>query len=538
MNHRHPAPEMATAHPTRCCPAGTSPRTSFARQRGISAVLLLFLIGGAAALAAYTTESTRLSSNAAQLKRATDAAALALANDASNDGTTATQRQELASRYVSANLGMDSELARQLQRIDVEESRDGDQRTFRVSASFEARPLLLGGASREVVVQSAAQAQHPRTEVALIIDSTMALKTVADLRAQAEAAKYFVDQLFTASQGSGPDDERGGLWMSVIPFAQEVNVYDPDDDRIHRWTSRAALRPTYHEALNFFRDMWQAGYRDLSDRRIPNRRAERLGLFRGRGPHERMFWDNPPTQPTFQIVYDPISTALAELSKPIPSSRRYYAISFQQTTNGGGIGSHTWETDWDIPNATLLPLEASRQKIHERIDSIDGGSQSVIPNAMGWAGSTLSPSWRGSAGWGDDELPLDYDPDAKGGRYKSIVMFFKWSDHINDSLGNLWNYGASGTKADTLTRYQELCRDFDARGIKVYAVVHDISSGGIANDQWSHINALTNWLPACTGNGERMQVVSGPAFVDSAKSAFKSIADEIKREQRPPRLIE
>ena len=81
--------------------------TSRHRQRGSVAPFMVLALGGALLATAYSIETSRMSNGAAQLKRATDAAALAVTMAYASDQNT--DVQALAERYVQANLGLDNE---------------------------------------------------------------------------------------------------------------------------------------------------------------------------------------------------------------------------------------------------------------------------------------------------------------------------------------------------------------------------------------------------------------------------------------------
>ncbi|HEY0201334.1 MAG TPA: hypothetical protein VGC24_06550 [Burkholderiaceae bacterium] len=118
------------------------------RQRGGAIVLLLLLIGAITALAAFASDSVRMTADAAQLKRATDAAAMAGAMARAKDRDV--DIQTIAARYVAANLGMDTaQLDSQLQ-VTASAITQDDSPGSRVTASFPAASRLSGTESQAV----------------------------------------------------------------------------------------------------------------------------------------------------------------------------------------------------------------------------------------------------------------------------------------------------------------------------------------------------------------------------------------------------
>ena len=93
--------------------------------------------------------------------------------------------------------------------------------------------------------------------------------------------------------GTRPD---GRTWLALVPYSQSVNVYDAEDsNRILRWATPAALRPVELRSL-FTR------YAGLNDRRIPDRRANLLCMYRGLARGQNYFWDQAPSG-QFKIHY-------------------------------------------------------------------------------------------------------------------------------------------------------------------------------------------------------------------------------------------
>ena len=84
-------------------------------EHGGVAPFMVLAIGGALLATAYAIDLARMTNNAAQIKRATDAAAIAIGNQLLMDSrSTPEQLSKMAWGYVQNNLGMDSDLFEQI----------------------------------------------------------------------------------------------------------------------------------------------------------------------------------------------------------------------------------------------------------------------------------------------------------------------------------------------------------------------------------------------------------------------------------------
>ncbi|RMX06856.1 pilus assembly protein [Corticibacter populi] len=401
--------------------ARTSPTPQCARQRGGATVLLLLLIVAVMALAAYSADGPRMTADAAQLKRATDAAALAATQAYAEDGEA--DIQAIAERYINANLGMDSaQTGNQLRITTTIIESDGDE-GVRVSATFEAASLLNGAGPQDVTVYSTAVARNRTLEVALTIPNTLS-ENAPNLSVLRRLGKDFAQNLI---------GERDNVFLSLVPYSQIVNVYDAaHPNRIRQWAAPGALNPV--ELTSLFR----SGYGSLADNRIPDRRANLLCLYRGLNQGENYFWDQAPSG-QFLIHYRhdlPINGSPG--APPI-----FWVGPNPDFGKATGVNDTRYMTaDRGCPHAPLLPLTNDLGKIADRLDIMSTRFNNNHAIAIGWAAMSLSPAFRGSAGWGlSDDLPKDFKADG-GNSYKAIILLvnssgLRWfdSDAYNSYVG-------------------------------------------------------------------------------------------------------
>lgn len=511
--------------------------TSRQYQQGGAAVLLLLLLGAVVALAAFNSDSTRLSADAAQLKRATDAAALATVTTLVNNPDS--DLQQIAERYVRANLGMDSaQTGNELEvSIEIFES-DGDP-AVRVHASFSAQALLNKAGPRPVSVSSAALARNKSLEVALALPNTLN-EDSAELAVLRRLGKRFARTLIGQSNNT---------WLALVPYSQSVNIYDPaHSNRIRSWASGNALTPV--ELTSLFR----SGYGSLADRRMPDRRAELLCMYRGLNRGENYYWDQAPGG-QFRIYYrhDLPSNDLAYGVEP-------YTISWTGPNPDFGKATGVNDTryliaDRGCPNAALLPLSNDLNAIDDRLEQMRSRFNTNYAIAMGWSAMALAPAFRGGDGWGlEDDLPQDFDENGND-RIKAIVFVVKstaqrWfdSDSYNSYVGEkIDGAGQTGSNDDHLIteRFRNLCTSFRQRGLKFYLIV---TGSDEAQDEDGNITSASYFrsvagpgLNVCAEKNSDQSYLSGSTFVDSEgeiEDRLEEIAQHLQQLSNEVHLIE
>lgn len=525
----------------------------FARQeRGAGTSFYVLSAMALLVSAAFIVDTSTATGDAAQIKRATDAAALAvgrqvLLSGKRNETVSQEQLAELAFDYVKANLGVNSKLAEEitLDNVGLSEGRNGDNYpTYTVTADFTTSAELLRLASSQQQIYSRVEVVNRSTEVSLILPNTLS-EDSGNLAALRRIGNEFAENLI------GDSDN---VWLALVPHSQSVSVYDADHtNRIRQWAASGALRPVELTSL------FNSGYSGLADARMPDRRARLLCMFRGLNQGENYFWDEAPGG-QFGIYY----------RADIPSNDSDYGIApltitwigpnpdFGQAT--GANDTRTLIADRGCPSAALLPLTNDLDKISQRLDEMSRRFNTNYAIAMGWAAMALAPAFRGSAGWGlDDDLPKDFD-EGGGERIKAIVMLVnstgqRWfdTDSYNRYVGEAIDGcstsagGANCNNYDALTeaRFASLCASFRARNLKFYLVA---TGNDEATDEDGAIASASDFrriagagLQTCAEKSSDLSYYNGTDFVASEgkiRDRLSEIVDELHQKSGFIRLIE
>lgn len=505
------------------------------RQRGAAAIFLLLLISGVVMLAAYASDGTRMTADAAQLKRATDAAALAAA--AAYAESRDARVGDIAQRYVEANLGMDrAQLGNRLN-VVAQTITAQDSPGVRVTAMFSANAMLNSFESQSVTVSSAAISRNRSLEVALILPNSGS-ENAGNLQVLRRLGKRFATRLLEDTEEA---------WLALVPFSQSVNVYDPRyPNRVVDWSKDSALRPV--ELTSLFRN----GYRGLDDRRIPDRAANLTCLYRGLSPGDNYFWTQAPAK-QFQIYY--------RHDLPINGSPGAPPISWVGPNPDFGQATGVNDTrfivaDKGCPNAPLLPLTNDMSKIEARLDQMSTRFNTNYAIAMGWAAMALAPAFRGDAGWGlEDDLPLDFD-DGTGDRIKAVILLVnstgqRWfdTDSYNAYVGEAVDNGGQSEEGAVTRRFRDLCNTFKSRRMKFYMLVvgedetpnNDLGAEGNIDGASEFRRIAGPGLRVCSDKASDQTYLNGRDFVQQEgrfQERLDAISDELRQLASMTTLIE
>lgn len=421
---------------------------------------VLIIVGGVIAVS-FAVDTTRMVNSSAQVKRATDVAALAIGNiQLANGNGDNVDLQKIASGYVLSNLGMDSGLINQIEaeQVTVTKGEVDGSPTYKVSVSLIAQSDLLKAGGQEQVIYSTVEVVSRPTEVALILPNS-GVENSAELAALRKVSKEFARNLLGDESAGTAINQK--VWLSLVPFSQSVNVYDADDpDRINRWAEFGALNPPE------LRSLFKTGkVRSLADPRFPDRAADLLCMYRGLSKGENFFWDQSPSG-QFEIYY---RHDLPENGSPGAPPVSWVG------PNPNFPDTQAKDTRWIVadkgcPSAPLLPLTDDLAEIDARLDQMSTRFNVNYAIAMGWAGAALSPNMRGAVGWGDNELPLDFSPDSNN--VKVIVMLVNTVGNWFDTDAYNFNSGEAPNDSTGFAsrRFSDLCRDFNSKGIKFFFI--------------------------------------------------------------------
>lgn len=416
---------------------------------------------------AFIVDTLTATGDAAQIKRATDAAALAVGRQAlikNSGGSEDALRQQLAYDYVRANLGLNSTLANALTSGDVSVSEGQtrqERKTYTVEVTFTTAPSLLQLSDRQQEIHSTVEVIYRPAEVALTLPNTLS-EGASELGSLRRLANHFADALL-----SDAPDRR----LALVPYSQTVNVYDADNwsSRIRSWPSSAALKPV--ELTSLFNNN-DYGIANLASRMMPDLQDQRMCLHRGLYRGENYFWDRAPAG-TFSVHYR------ADLPENAPGMP-WIQWTGPNPTFGQATGTNDTRyivADKGCPTAALLPLTDDLPAIAARLDQMESQFNVNYALAMGWAAMSLAPAFRGEGGWGDTEYPLDFD-DNGSGNIKAIVMLANTTGDWFDTDAYSYYVGqtideASGSSEQyqvVTARFQSLCASFRERNLLFYFI--------------------------------------------------------------------
>lgn len=504
-------------------------------------MMLLVLIGMLMA-GGFAVDSMTLNTDTSQLKRATDAAALALGRTHPEYKDDSASQQEMAEQYVRANLGLNSAVLDNLGAVSVSMgSSTAGNTTYKVSVTVTNVPLLIGAGNRELTISSTSEVRQMSTEVALAIPNTLS-ETASNLTVLRRLGKHFAESLIGDSTNT---------WLALVPYSQSVNVYDAKNTgRIRNWASTAALKPVELTSL------FNTGYSGLADNRMPDRISKLLCMYRGLNRGQNYYWDEAPSG-QFQIYYraDLPGNDLAYGITP-------YTISWVGPNPMFGAATGVNDTrnliaDRGCPSAPLLPLTNDMSEINERLDAMSTRFNVNYAIAMGWAAMALAPEFRGSAGWNlDDDLPKDFD-DGSDERIKAIVFLVNSSGNTDDSVNWFDSDGynayvskaidgadSSNTNTDALIteRFTNLCSSFKAHNLKFYLIVTGQDESEDGDTGASKFRTVAGaGLAGCADSSTDLTYLNGVDFVASEgaiQDRLDSIVEELQQQSNFVRLIE
>lgn len=510
-------------------------------ESGSGAVTAVFLLIAGIALAAFAVDATRVSSDGARLKQATDAAAQAVAMEAAKDSET--DVAAMAERYVAVNLGLDREqLSRDLT-VSVEPVTWKEYEGYRVKASFRALPSLLGGRGRTVEMSSAAVAIYNPLEVAFVVPSTMN-ESARDIEAIRDIGTDFYDELI---------DGRADRWMALVPYSDGVNVWDDKKGvaRIRSWALPDRIEPTWFRYIK-----QDGGVSNMVSPRMPDVRKKILHVRRGMLAGEVFDWTKPPAQ-SFEISAQTCAGGNCIMSN-FPGGWPYIEWRGPVIPSlGDGLSGPTDQryiaADNTVPLTALLPLTDSREDFVARLDKMipDHAEINHAMNmniAMGWGAMALSPGFRGIDGWGDLDHPRDFSEDGKS-TVKAIVMLANLNGNLldidMDSNNFYLDIAALGGKTEVndddfvRQRIEDLCDSFRKHQDFYFYMLLIPPSNYEAGKQ--RYDELSPTLLACGRNSGDVSELKTPSFADGKEAVIdrlNQIAADLENKSSYARLIE
>jgi len=268
--------------------------------------------------------------------------------------------------------------------------------------SFEADALvpttlmnIVGVSSVPLKVVSQATRAATGLELALVLDNTGSMAGWP-IQSVVASATDLVNVLY----GNGTQDTEPNLWVSVVPFTAEVNIGANNSN----W-----LKPGSNIIQNFANTSWMGCV------------MARYDTVDSVTSLTNDFTDVPPAGAPFTPFLYP--STLGTYTKTVngtvidfgdndwsPSTitESQQSTLAQNTAVGPNLGCSQSATGTGL---SVLPETASRTTVlsvvSQMVANFRGGTFINLGLQAGWW--TLSPRWRGAAGWGNATLPLNYN---------------------------------------------------------------------------------------------------------------------------------
>ncbi|WP_281659932.1 pilus assembly protein TadG-related protein [Microvirgula aerodenitrificans] len=342
-------------------------------QRGSVTIVFLFSMMSITLSLFAAIDIMRYNLVQSRMQSALDSAVLAAGRNLGNLGSSPNQASQDAWKqdaigYLRANMpdgymGSSYDIGKVVVTVSGE-ARTGQ--TISMQATGEL-PLLVAGflvtKTMPLVAGNTAMRKNRRDlELVMVLDNTKSMDDSAGsgqtrLTALKKAANTLVDTLF----GNGDTDSNFNI--GLVPFASTVNVRDASGAKPVRWLKNGSVQP-----------------------------------FTSIGS-----WDGCIVEPQESNGLQPNPPKV--LSPSSKSFTPYYSTN---------VVSSYWEARFQFDNGYCVPspttfLTSNAKTIKSGINAMYAYGGTAIATGTLWGWRMLSPTWRGSDGWGSTTLPQDRD---------------------------------------------------------------------------------------------------------------------------------
>ena len=376
-----------------------------------------------------------------------------------------------------------------------------------------------------VSASASGKASTTGLELALVIDNTGSLGH-SGMQATRDGAKTLINTVLPE------DDDTVQSWVSIIPFAAEVNFGPQHTDWLNSDISPYAYSPGSWQGCMMART---EGDHDQDD------------ATPSEAPFTAFFY--PSTYPTYGLygwTYVSGSKTLSLSTPPSgvkPGDNSWNTGSTANITEGYNYPESPNGTDpsnpsgWyatgpnlGCPYQPIVPETSDRDTLLAAIDNMRiiwrGGTMINTGLQAGWL--TISSRWKGL--WGDADLPRDSGTrkiivlmtDGVNGWYQSSSLYPDASGdgdmtaygRLKTSTLGTSTYNAAYTKLNAIT--SEICTNIKAQGIMIYVLLFNHSSS---------IDATTQALMQSCASSPDTYFVSPDAA--SLEATFSQIGHDI-----------
>ena len=328
-------------------------------------------------------------------------------------------------------------------------------------------------------------------ELALVLDNTGSMNqpdgstgTETKLQALQSAIAGLLNILYGPS-----NDTVTNLWVSVIPFVTTINVGNGSTQQ--GWLSSMPTAAQYKDGGST-QYSW-------------------AGCVQARWTNDDDETDTPPASHLFtpyfaDDTYDRYGINNSQTQNCYYAYNLYYSNGVCMSDNDWGAPSSVQTSSNPLlkdgltfgPNrgcpAPLLPLTASKSTILSMVNGLTTAySGTIIGLGVQGGWFTLSPQWRGSAGWGDPILPHNYmsQTPAPSPPIQKVVILVSDGD-------NTWGY-TSLEPGDLPSPYWEtLYMPYGRLGPNNNPLGISISGNVSATDSNADAMLDTRWQAVCT----------------------------------------
>lgn len=483
-------------------------------QRGAIAVMTAALLPLLTAGAFLGVEALRLVRARSQLQQALDAAALA-AGQARYEGASAQNIQAVVDRMVAANLSGTGLTPT----VTIDTSAATNKVTLDATLSFPRLTNVFGSNNFSIAAHSASEASNQRTEVVLVLDTTLSMQFDGKMDQLKRSAKSFVEKLMLQPDRRSP---RPNVFFAVVPFNDYVWLSTRDyGNRSLDWLTDTTDRTETTRQWVPQVTQWdcQGGYVVTQPQGCSVRDQQRL--VDGRVVTvQGLVCDVIGTR---TCPGGMVSTIIPGYFRDVTTNYRWYGAvgsrrePWDTTIDNVGSGNKHYaylnlqsgvanRSDGEAPG-TLQRLTSDKTKVDYVIDRLVPHRETYTAPGLLWGWHALDPA-----------APFS-DGAAYGSAQKVIILM---TDGVNTksarpdgTTGYLIHDGGDTLAANAKTA--QLCASIKARGVKVYSIAYVFENG-------NSVPAAKEMLRNCASDSARFYDTLTTAQLDET---FSNIVKEL-----------
>jgi Flp pilus assembly protein TadG len=466
-------------------------------DRGNVAMIAALAMGPLCVAGLGAADLARATSAKSQLQDALDAAALAAAR---TSATTDAELKTHGDRYLGQNLRLSPDY-----QLAASNFRFGADGKVIATAQVNVKPFVAGlvtGGDMAINASTEVVRADMKVEIALVLDTTGSMEEGDKLQDMKDAAEAFVLKMKAVSEKHVEPD---AVKISLVPFANTVRV-DGVTYRDSTWVDQTGASPINDEVFTTATGTQHANRFQL---------LSTLGTtWRGcmemrKAPYD--IQDDAPTTATPATLYTPYFA----VDEP-DSQTSGYGDDFNNDyvkDYSSGSGSNNWRVRQGLinkygnqkrdsldtgfgPNAgcgvsKIRRLTTSFTSLIDWIDDLEANGNTNIPIGLMWGWNTLTPHAPFSDGVAyntpktkkvivlmtDGENTIAQRDTPNDGSYAATGYI--WQGRVLKANDTPLQQGASSSDRTAAldSRLEKLCDNIKAKGIEIYTIRVEVSSG-------------------------------------------------------------